>query len=531
MFLYGDQIVNDYNFKTLFNHLTLIKAVRGRDYHYFGKEQLILKPTSKIESSPLCYKYQVLSINPFHPRIGRYIDHKKKLVTDYVFDSLERYTFDKSIGPYTLGWTYDFNYTSVMDSIMMLVESIPIDKRDDKIFVISYICSRIDASNDPINGIIEGRWKSTFTGGREPFLWKNSSDVFREKIRLHGPVKYGQCWVLADLLTGILGYLGLKSRTVEIKNCIMDLYLTGGFDLACSTKDVFLKGGNLIRNSFDPRKTHIGNFSYRTNEKFESQNIISKGPLFDLNNEVIINPKDFYNLNHFIEDREGKTWNFHVWTECKVNNEWYVLDPSPLHDTCLHFGPYIEDRDHELLNKKKYFGPIGISNLKSNKEPNKLKNNFRYLYSCINGQIRTWCPLINDKKIVLYLNYVRYGDPQVYQKNILGKTLSVSHRYRDTYDNIHKNNPIYFMIKNNDLSKLHLYVRPHKVSLYVVQISFFQGNTPLYIHREHMNEISANSLMFLKHSRLSKYRLQADRFTVSIYDISSGSFWTQCIQM
>lgn len=534
MFLFGDNIVNDYNFKSLFNHLVSLRAIRGRDYLYFNKEQITLNPSPIILNSNLCYKYQVLSINKFHPYIGRNIDHKKKIITDYVFDSMERHTFDKTSGPYTLGWTHDFNYTSVIDSIMNLVETIPKEKRSDALFVVSYICSRIDSCNDNINGIIEGRWKSTFTEGRHPSHWKNLGDIFRERIKLRRPVKYGQCWVLADILTGILGFLGLKSRTIEIKNCIMDLYLTGGFDYTSSTKDFILKSSQ-YEEILDPRKDHLGEFKYSLEINLDDKELlITKGPIFDLNNEVLINPKDFYDLNYFTENKENKSWNFHVWTEVRIKDQWYILDPSPLHDIESDFKPYLEDRGHVFLKNKKYFGPINIYNIQTNQEPLTLKYNFRYLYSCINGQIRAWCPLIQEQKIILYLNKVIYDKPQIYQRNLLGKSICVSNRYRINninYDNIHKHNPVYFMIKNNNLTQLYLFIREKKASLYVIQISFFHGNTPLYIHRESMREITQERLIFLKHDILKKYRSYADRFTVSIYDVYTDDFWTQCIQI
>ena len=70
MFLYGDQIVNDHNCDILLNHLFSIKAVRGRDYVYYSKDKIILKPTLTIKSSPLCFYHQIMSVNHFHKVIG-----------------------------------------------------------------------------------------------------------------------------------------------------------------------------------------------------------------------------------------------------------------------------------------------------------------------------------------------------------------------------------------------------------------------------------------------------------------------------
>lgn len=521
MFLYGDQIVNDTNTRSLINHLLSIGATRGYDYVLINKNQIILKNTPKIISSPLCYRYERFPIGRVNPVIGREIDRKKKTIIDYVYDLPK---IDMSIGPFTLGWTYDYKYSSVINGVMNLVESIPRKDRSNKLFVASYLCSRIDSCNDPINGIIEGRWKSTFTGGLEPNQWKSSSHVFSERFNKNSPVKYGQCWVLSDILTGILNFIGLKARTVKIQNCIMDLHLTGGFD-ALSDDLTF---------NFNPKDHFLhnaGNYKYIPPEVNIEKDPVYKGPIYSLQNDFKIDSKDLYDINYIISDNDNSSWNFHLWTEVCIDKEWYILDPSPLHDV-EDFEPYNEIRGHCLLENKKFLGPVSISNIKKNITPLNNKHGFRYLHSCVNGKIRLWGSLITETGLnIMHLKNIKYNVPTVFQKTYFGSNVNVTSRYRDSYEDNHKYNPFYFTIKDNTMAKLYIQPRSINKSIYVLQLSLLFGEVPLYIHREIMTNIQVKNLLFLKDPLLKTYRQKADRITITIYDIKLKFFWSQCIQI
>lgn len=544
MFLYGDQIVNDYNSSTLLNHLISIKAVRGKDYIYYDKDKIILKPTPKIIASPLCYQHSIVNVSYFNQNIGRTINHTKRIIQDCVYDTSLKHMKSCSYQPNTLGWTFDHNYSSVIHYIMKLIEGIPNNKRNDKKYVITYMCSKIDACNDPINGIIEGRWKSTFTGGIPPSSWKNSSHIFSERIRQKTPVKYGQCWVLADILTGIFIFMGLKARSVKIKNSIMDIYDTYGVDYFQSTNDIALKSHGktfnpmaMIPNTRDSSSVTV---DYNADIETTPEPIypVEKGPIFSLRDEVEVSDKDLYDLNYFLERQENRKWNFHVWTEVKVDESWYILDPCPIHDVHPDFKPYKDYRkDFDSSNGLKFFGPISINSIRNHRIPNDLVYNFRYLFACVNGQMRYWSPLVIENanslqksKHIMYLNQVKTNEPQIYERLYTGELINVTSRYRNSYEGFHHYHPMYMQIKNNDITKIFLHTHSRYISNFIVQFALFYGNTPLYIHRERMSNLNPENLSFLRCPSIRNYRLKATKLTFCVYDTSNNLFWNQCIQ-
>lgn len=563
MFLYGEKILNDYNIESLINHLFSIKAIRGRDYVYLPDNKIKLNPTYKIINSKLCYEYKIESIANSSANastksgksgnsIGRKINYKKRKIVDYIFSEYTR--SNHKISPYTFNWNYDHNCSSVSNYIMYLVSLIPIELRNNVEYVTTFLCSKIDSCNDPINGIIEGRWKSTFTGGIKPSEWRNSSHIFSERINNRSPVKYGQCWILSDILTGIYLFLGLKSRSVRINNCIMDMHDTKGIDFY-NNSNFMVKGGS----GDDSGKTSwplvnpldmISNTDFDYSISSSNLEILMekdiklkmKGPLFSIEDDIIINPNDLYSLNHFIEDFDNAAWNFHVWTEVSINNDWVIYDSCPLHNAHSKFKPYLYERENGI--KGKFFGPVSIKDIKNNTAPvsgsvkcsavanAKAQSDFNYLYNCINGQIRFWNPLVlDDNKITMYLSNVKRYIPQVIYKDEFGGNIDVTGSYVNPHQLFYKDHPLQLFIEGNNMAKI--YILPLKgfpQSDYVVQLSLFHGNTPLYIHRERINSFSYENLLFFKSKSIRKYRLKADKLTFCVYDLFRQLFWSQCIQ-
>ena len=68
-------------------------------------------------------------------------------------------------------------------------------------------------SNDGDRGVLVGRWDGEYSGGTEPFRWTGSVAILEQYMAAGGrPVRYGQCWVFAGLVTTICRALGLASR-------------------------------------------------------------------------------------------------------------------------------------------------------------------------------------------------------------------------------------------------------------------------------------------------------------------------------
>jgi len=50
-------------------------------------------------------------------------------------------------------------------------------------------------------GVVQGNWTEDFSGGTAPVNWLGSEDILNQFIKTQKPVKYGQCWVYAGVLT------------------------------------------------------------------------------------------------------------------------------------------------------------------------------------------------------------------------------------------------------------------------------------------------------------------------------------------
>ena len=75
--------------------------------------------------------------------------------------------------------------------------------------------SAIINSNDNDNGVLVGRWDGKYEDGTEPFKWSGSIRILEEYMSAGGrPVRYGQCWVFAGLMTTVCRALGLPCRPV-----------------------------------------------------------------------------------------------------------------------------------------------------------------------------------------------------------------------------------------------------------------------------------------------------------------------------
>jgi hypothetical protein len=497
--------------------LDSIKAIRGKDYIYVSSNKIKLNPTETILRSKHCYRYKKVVSRTY---IGRTIDHKIRLVIDNVFNILPKESLDTC---YTFGWDYNIDCASVASYTMHLVSLIPLGLRLNMEYLMTFLCSKVDSCNDPINGIIEGRWKSTFTGGLKPYEWMNGSHVFNERVKTAGPVKYGQCWVLADILSGMASFLGIKAKSVKIINCIIDLHDTQGIDFfkgACDSKSAYISKSQDQFNPFDMINEELLDYQASSDLSSDSSlDISKKGALFASCNDITICPNDLYDLNHYSDNKDNSSWNFHVWTEVLINDQWVIFDPSPLHDAPDNFKPYSIPNKYNIAGK--FFGPVKINDINGSSGTAITSDHTRYIFSCINGQIRYWSPLKVDHKMVLYLSCIKERVPKVVYKSV-----DCTEEYRTASKTSF---PISLSCKDK---RVFINVDPkYLIGNYVVQICLLEGNTPLYIHREKIPGLSPKDMCFLKSESIKNYRLKADRLTFCLYDLSKRKLWSQCLDL
>uniref|UniRef100_A0A669QX29 Protein-glutamine gamma-glutamyltransferase K n=1 Tax=Phasianus colchicus TaxID=9054 RepID=A0A669QX29_PHACC len=128
------------------------------------------------------------------------------------------------------------------------------------------------------NGVLVGNWTGDYSQGTNPSAWAGSVEILRAYHRGGAPVRYGQCWVFAGVVTTVLRCLGIPTRTVTNYNSAHDT------DVSLTT-DIY----------FDENMK----------------------PLERLNTDSV--------------------WNFHVWNDCWMRRPdlpdgydgWQVVDATP----------------------------------------------------------------------------------------------------------------------------------------------------------------------------------------------------------
>ncbi|XP_041275305.1 protein-glutamine gamma-glutamyltransferase K-like, partial [Onychostruthus taczanowskii] len=139
-----------------------------------------------------------------------------------------------------------------------------------------FLGSQVNSLDD--SGVLVGNWTGDYSQGTNPSAWAGSVAILRSFHGSGAPVRYGQCWVFAGVVTTVLRCLGLPTRTVTNYNSAHDT------DTSLTT-DIYLDE--------------------------------AMRPLERLNTDSV--------------------WNFHVWNDCWMKRPdlpegydgWQVVDATP----------------------------------------------------------------------------------------------------------------------------------------------------------------------------------------------------------
>lgn len=347
---------------------------------------------------------------------------------------------------YWTGWTYDLEHSSVKDVVMSLLEEMKIDRTVNN--VVRHFIVKSNHQDD--NGILYGKWGGKMSPSTHPSRWRNTSHVFNARVKTGKPVKYGQCWVYAEILTSVFRYLGIPARTIYSRNARIDRGEDGGIDIEVTPS----KGCGLpIENDeFVPDilnlSKNLGNFKVTEKKKvpfieYESiGEIISKG-----------DGCEDIDLRKMVEKGDSM-WNFHVWNEVFLEEDdgkcgWSCLDGCPVRET------KIKDHYHKLQGS----GPVSITDLKNGKTVNP---DFKYFNSTVNAAMRYWrteSVILEDGDTILctYPYTINYGSTidtphskpvTVHTRNPFSEktNISLSSKYKPTRANAishyHQNHPV-----------------------------------------------------------------------------------------
>ncbi|XP_046549070.1 protein-glutamine gamma-glutamyltransferase K-like isoform X1 [Haliotis rubra] len=122
-------------------------------------------------------------------------------------------TFD-TIGSST--WYYGQFEDGILDAALHLVRKgfdFKMTRAMGNATKVARILSKIVNSSDD-KGVLTGNWSDNYAGGTSPTSWTGSVKILKQYMSTGKPVKYGQCWVFAGVLTTVCRALGLPCRSI-----------------------------------------------------------------------------------------------------------------------------------------------------------------------------------------------------------------------------------------------------------------------------------------------------------------------------
>ncbi|XP_074423992.1 protein-glutamine gamma-glutamyltransferase K [Larus michahellis] len=217
-----------------------------------------------------------LLFNPWCPDDHVYMEKTSDL-NEYVLNETGRIFYGTEDQIAERSWNYGQFDAGVLEACLYILDrrGMPHSARGDPVMVSRVVSAMVNSLDD--NGVLVGNWTGDYGQGTNPSAWAGSVAILRAFHRT-GPVRYGQCWVFAGVMTTVLRCLGLPTRTVTNYNSAHDT------DVSLTT-DIY----------FDENMR----------------------PLERLNTDSV--------------------WNFHVWNDCWMKRPdlpegydgWQVVDATP----------------------------------------------------------------------------------------------------------------------------------------------------------------------------------------------------------
>lgn len=425
-------------------------------------------------------------------------------------------------------WVYGLKNSSLATITMELIKDIPLEKRVPW-YITRYVTAMSDASNNE-NGILYGRWDGKYKDGEHPSTWKSVTEIMNKRLLTNKPVKYGQCWIFAEVLTAMFRFLGIPSRSIYAINSHIDCGMDKGIDMI----DTITKGSTLYYCHTNISNLFKESLNNNLELDIEGDLSIQKGSLFGddpLSNDQKIDI-------HEIVKNGDRAWNFHVWSEVYVcrydlNNvcDWQVCDPCPVPDVKLL-------KNNDEFHDKHFFGPCPVSNIRDN-----ICVNFDhpYLFSAVNSLWRYWSTYKKDEMIILYPYDINYKtmNPNItdykrvllytrdpYLSNnlyVIKKDITQNYRYKDAkwaLDSYHREYP--FVVKTNQSQtdveiEYHSYIK----GKYLVQICYLKDNKLITCHRKIYTEI--------KNLYIPKRPENIDVMSILTVNIDTNEFYPQIL--
>ncbi|XP_068520665.1 protein-glutamine gamma-glutamyltransferase K [Anas acuta] len=163
----------------------------------------------------------IVLFNPWCPDDNVYMEKTSDL-NEYVLNETGRIFYGTEDQIAERSWNYGQFDAGVLEACLYILDrrGMPHSARGDPVMVSRVVSAMVNSLDD--NGVLVGNWTGDYAQGTNPSAWAGSVDILRAYHRGGAPVRFGQCWVFAGVMTTVLRCLGLPTRTVTNYNSAHD---------------------------------------------------------------------------------------------------------------------------------------------------------------------------------------------------------------------------------------------------------------------------------------------------------------------
>ncbi|NXY46092.1 TGM3 glutamyltransferase, partial [Ceuthmochares aereus] len=186
-----------------------------------GRYKLSVRSTASGSSSSASLGTFVLLFNPWSSGDDVFLPNKAEC-EEYVLEEFGIIFAGNKNHINSFGWNFGQFQEDILNiCLSMLDRSLnyrqdpvtDVSHRNDPKYLGRVLSAMVNANDD--HGVLLGNWSGNYEGGKSPSSWTGSVEILQSwKKSGFKPVKYGQCWVFAAVLTTVLRCLGIPTRTI-----------------------------------------------------------------------------------------------------------------------------------------------------------------------------------------------------------------------------------------------------------------------------------------------------------------------------
>uniref|UniRef100_A0A8C0ECP1 protein-glutamine gamma-glutamyltransferase n=1 Tax=Bubo bubo TaxID=30461 RepID=A0A8C0ECP1_BUBBB len=186
-----------------------------------GRYKLSVQTTPSGSSSPASLGTFVLLFNPWSSGDDVFMPNKAEC-EEYVLEEFGIIFAGNKNHINSFGWNFGQFQGDILNICLSMLDrslnyrqdpATDVSHRNDPKYLGRVLSAMVNANDD--QGVLLGNWSGNYEGGKSPSSWTGSGEILQNwKTSGFKPVRYGQCWVFAAVLTTVLRCLGIPTRTI-----------------------------------------------------------------------------------------------------------------------------------------------------------------------------------------------------------------------------------------------------------------------------------------------------------------------------